>query len=67
MEDIYKLISTERITFMKDIDNNVEIKGIERFKYVDIWDFNIQMIREFIYNLKDETILLMEITMLKSC
>jgi hypothetical protein len=41
---------------MKDIDNNVEIRGIEKFKYCDIWDFNIQMIREFIYNLDDETI-----------
>jgi hypothetical protein len=41
---------------MRDIDNNVEIKGIEKFRYCDIWDFNIQLIREFIYNLKDETI-----------
>jgi hypothetical protein len=32
----YKLISTEKITFMKDIDNNVEIRGIEKFKYCDI-------------------------------
>jgi hypothetical protein len=56
MENIYKLITQETITFMKDVDNHVEIRGIEKFKYCDIWDFNIQLIREFIYNLDDETI-----------
>jgi hypothetical protein len=36
MENIYKLITQETITFMKDVDNHVEIRGIEKFKYCDI-------------------------------
>jgi hypothetical protein len=55
MKDIYKLMSNETITFMRDIENTVEINATDRFKYFDVWDFHTEKIREFLYNLDDET------------
>jgi hypothetical protein len=56
MNNICNIFTQEYVTLMKDIENTVEIKAYDRFKYFNIWMLEINLIRLFLYNLDDESI-----------
>lgn len=54
--EIYKLISTIAITFMKDIDDFWTVTFLGKYKYFKTYYFDLSSVIEFIQLLDDDTI-----------
>ena len=56
-EQHYKSISSELITFMKNINNIIEITSYERFKYFNLNNLSKFNIDEFFNSLDNDSIM----------
>nr|AWX52928.1 hypothetical protein [Lactarius sp. (in: basidiomycete fungi)] len=56
MQNLCNVISKKEITFLKDVDNYINVKPISRFRYFNIWALENSRIREFLYSLDELSI-----------
>ena len=53
---MFEIISTEEITYLKDIDKRIKINKYGKFNYYKIYDFNHSKIWNFIYKLEENKV-----------
>jgi hypothetical protein len=54
--NLYKIISSIAITFLKDINEFCKVTFLGKYKYFKTYFFDLQSINEFIQLLEDDTI-----------
>jgi len=53
---MFEIISTEEITYLKDIDKRIKINKYGKFNYYKIYEFNHKKIWNFIYELEENKV-----------
>jgi hypothetical protein len=56
IQELYNSLTVNKITFMKDLNDFFEISPKSKYKYFNLFRFEIKEISDFLYYLEDENI-----------